>query len=145
MKFVVCDYIAQELIKLKIEPRNIIIVSTEDWYDFNAFKCRLDYIPHDVLNVAVHIEIDGQRLLYATDTSRIEDIQAKGYDYYLIEGNYKKDELEERKNEKIKNGEFVIEDRIVNSHLSYEQCLGFFMNNAKDSSVLEVMHQHKDR
>lgn len=145
MKFVVCDYIAQELIKLKIEPRNIIIVSPEDWYDFNAFKCRLDYIPHDVLNVAVHIEIDGQRLLYATDTSRIEDIQAKGYDYYLIEGNYKKDELEERKNEKIKNGEFVIEDRIVNSHLSYEQCLDFFMNNAKDSSVLEVMHQHKDR
>lgn len=136
---------AQELINLKIEPRNIIILSTEDWYDFNAFKCRLDYIPHDVLNVAVHIEIDNQRLLYATDTSKIEDIDARGYDYYLVEGNYKEQELEERKNEKMRNGEFVIEDRIVNSHLSYEQCLNFFMNNAKDSSVLEVMHQHKDK
>lgn len=136
---------AQELINLKIEPRNIIILSTEDWYDFNAFKCRLDYIPHDVLNVAVHIEIDNQRLLYATDTSKIEDIDARGYDYYLVEGNYKEQELEERKNEKMRNGEFVIEDRIVNSHLSYEQCLDFFMNNAKDSSVLEVMHQHKDK
>ena len=113
------------------------------WYDFNAFKCMLEDIPHDVPNVAVHLEINKEKLIYATDTSKIEHLNAKEYDYYLIEGNYKEKELEERKTEKMKNGEFVIEDRIANSHLSYEQCLDFFINNAKDSSILEVMHQHK--
>ena len=134
---------AQTLYDLKIEPRNIIALNDDVWYEFNAFRCKLCLIPHDVPNVAIHLQIDDEKLLYATDTSRIEHLNAKHYDYYLIEGNYKEKELEERKEEKMKNGEFVIEDRIANSHLSYEQCLDFFMNNAKDSSVLEVMHQHK--
>lgn len=135
---------AQILYDLKIEPRNIVVIDTGKVYDFNAFKCLLDEIPHDVPNVAIHLEIDNEKLLYATDTSKIDHIKAVNYDYYLVEGNYKEQELEERKQEKMKNGEFVIEDRIANSHLSYEKCLDFFMNNAKDSSVLEVMHQHKD-
>ena len=134
---------AQILYDLKIEPRNILIINEDCWYDFNAFKCMLQGIPHDVPNVAVHLELDNERLVYATDTSKIEHLDAKGYDYYFIEGNYKEKELQERKEEKMKNGEFVIEDRVANSHLSYEQCLEFFINNAKDSSILEVMHQHK--
>lgn len=136
---------AQMLYDLKIEPRNIVTIETGKEYDFNAFKCRLDEIPHDVPNVAIHLEIGYQKLLYATDTSSLENVNAKEYDYYLVEGNYKEKELEERKERKLLNGEFVIEDRIVNSHLSYEQCLDFFMENASDNSVLEVLHQHKDR
>ena len=136
---------AQTLYDLKIEPRNIVIIDTGKFYDFNAFKCKLDEIPHDVPNVAIHLEIGYQKLLYATDTSSLENVNAKEYDYYLIEGNYKEKELEERKERKLLNGEFVIEDRIANSHLSYEQCLDFFMKNASDNSVLEVLHQHKDR
>ena len=136
---------AQTLFDLKIEPRNIVMIDTNRVYDFNAFKCKLDEIAHDVPNVAIHLQIDNQKLLYATDTSSIDNVIAKDYDYYLVEGNYKEKELEERKERKLLNGEFVIEDRIVNSHLSYEQCLDFFMRNANDSSVLEVMHQHKEK
>lgn len=136
---------AQTLYDLKIEPRNIVIIDTGKFYDFNAFKCRLDEIPHDVPNVAIHLQIDDEKLLYATDTSKIDHIEAKNYKYYLVEGNYKEKELEERKERKLLNGEFIIEDRIANSHLSYEQCLDFFMKNASDNSVLEVLHQHKDR
>lgn len=136
---------AQTLYDLKIEPRNIVAIETGKDYDFNAFKCRLDEIPHDVPNVAIHLQIDNEKLLYATDTSSLENINAKNYNYYLIEGNYKEKELEERKERKLLNGEFIIEDRVANSHLSYEQCLDFFMKNASDNSVLEVLHQHKDR
>ena len=136
---------AQTLYDLKIEPRNIVVIPTGCWHDFNAFKCKLDEIPHDVPNVAIHLQIDNEKLLYATDTSSLENIDAKNYNYYFVEGNYKEKELEERKERKLLNGEFVIEDRIVNSHLSYEQCLDFFMKNANDSSVLEVMHQHIQR
>lgn len=136
---------AQKLYDLKIESRNIIALDTGRIWDFKAFKCKLDEIPHDVPNVAIHLQIDNKKLLYATDTSKIEHINAKDYDYYLVEGNYKEQELEERKQRKLLNGEFVIEDRVANSHLSYEQCLDFFMKNASDSSVLEVMHKHIQR
>ena len=136
---------AQTLYDLKIEPRNIIVLNDDVWYEFNAFRCKLNLIPHDVPNVAIHLQIDNEKLLYATDTSSLKNINAKNYNYYLIEGNYKEKELEERKERKLLNGEFVIEDRIANSHLSYEQCLDFFMENASDNSVLEVLHQHKDR
>lgn len=136
---------AQMLYNLKIEPRNIIILNDDVWYEFNAFRCKLNLIPHDVPNVAIHLQIDNEKLLYATDTSSLENINAKNYNYYLIEGNYKEKELEERKERKIKNGEYVIEDRVANSHLSYEECINFFMNNASDTSVLEVMHQHIEK
>ena len=136
---------AQILYDLKIEPRNIIILNDDVWYEFNAFRCKLSLIPHDVPNVAIHLQIDNEKLLYATDTSSLENINAKSYNYYLIEGNYKEKELEERKERKLLNGEFVIEDRVANSHLSYEQCLDFFMKNASDNSVLEVMHKHIQR
>jgi hypothetical protein len=145
LKFVVGKYMAQTLYDLKIEPRNIVAIDFDKVYDFNAFKCLLSEIPHDVSNVAVHLEIDNEKLLYATYTSRIEHLNAKHYDYYLIEGNYKEKELEERKERKLLNGEYVIEDRVANSHLSYEQCLDFFMNNARDTSILEVMHQHIEK
>lgn len=138
-------YIAQILYDLKIEPRNIITLNDDVWYEFNAFRCKLNLIPHDVPNVAIHLQIDNEKLLYATDTSSLENINAKNYNYYLIEGNYKEKELEERKERKLLNGEFIIEDRIANSHLSYEQCLDFFMKNANDNSVLEVMHQHIEK
>ncbi len=136
---------AQTLYDLKIEPRNIIILNDDVWYEFNAFRCKLNLIPHDVPNVAIHLQIDNEKLLYATDTSSLENVNAKEYDYYLIEGNYKEKELEERKERKLLNGEFVIEDRVANSHLSYEQCLDFFMKNASDISILEVMHQHVEK
>ena len=136
---------AQILYDLKIEPRNIITLNDDVWYEFNAFRCKLNLIPHDVPNVAIHLQIDNEKLLYATDTSSLENINAKNYNYYLIEGNYKEKELEERKERKLLNGEFIIEDRIANSHLSYEQCLDFFMRNANDSSVLEVLHKHVEK
>ena len=136
---------AQTLYDLKIEPRNIITLNDDVWYEFNAFRCKLNLIPHDVPNVAIHLQIDKEKLLYATDTSSLENINAKNYNYYLIEGNYKEKELEERKERKLLNGEFVIEYRVANSHLSYEQCLDFFMKNANDNSVLEVMHQHTQK
>ena len=136
---------AQYLYDLKINPKNIIILDTDKWYDFKLFKCKLSPTNHDVPNVAIHIEINGEKLIYATDTSSLDNVDAKYYDYYLIEGNYKEEELEKRKEEKMANGEFVIEDRIKNSHLSYEQCIKYFLENSKESSVLEVMHQHREK
>ena len=136
---------AQTLYDLKIEPRNIITLNDDVWYEFNAFRCKLNLIPHDVPNVAIHLQIDNKKLIYATDTSSIDNVCAENYDYYLIEGNYKEKELEERKERKLLNGEFVIEDRVANSHLSYEQCIDYFMKNAGDGSVLEIMHKHVEK
>lgn len=144
MKFIAPEYLVESLLDCDVQKKNIIVIRTGKWYDVNLFKCMLQEIPHDVPNVAIHIEKDGEKLIYATDTNSLENVTAKNYNYYLIEGNYKEEELQQRKEEHIKNGEFVIENRIENSHLSYEQCMKYFMENCADYSVLEVMHQHKD-
>lgn len=143
LMFIVSEYLVSDLINVcDVHPKNCIILKTNQWYDFKAFKCRLDEISHDVPNVAIHLEKNGEKLIYATDTPNIDHIVAKDYDYYFIEGNYKEEELENRKQESLLNGAFCIATRIENSHLSYEKCLDFFMKNSKDTSVLEVMHKH---
>ena len=85
LKFVVADYLAQNLYDIGVNKKNIIILQTDKWYDFNAFKCKLTPTVHDVPNVAIHLSINGEKLLYATDTATLDCIQAKNYNYYLVE------------------------------------------------------------
>lgn len=85
LKFVVADYLAQNLYDIGVNKKNIIILQTDKWYDFNVFKCKLTPTVHDVPNVAIHLNINGEKLLYATDTATLDCIQAKNYNYYLVE------------------------------------------------------------
>ena len=85
LKFVVADYLAQNLYDIGVNKKNIIILQTDKWYDFNVFKCKLTPTVHDVPNVAIHLSINGEKLLYATDTATLDCIQAKNYNYYLVE------------------------------------------------------------
>lgn len=144
LKFVVCDYLVDILLKCGVKKNNCIVLKVNEWYDFKAFKCRFDELSHDVNNVAIHIDINGEKLIYATDTCALDNVDAKDYDYYLIEGNYKEEELKQRKQIKLLNGEYSIEDRIENTHLSYEKCVDYFMRMSKDTSVLEIMHKHQE-
>lgn len=145
LKFIVPSYLVNDLVKLKISKKNIIILETERWYNLNAFKCYFTQTKHDVPNIAVHLDIKGEKLLYATDLGTTNNLAAKNYDIYLIEANYKKEELEQRKKEKEENGDFAIEERIEKTHLSYEECMDFIFKNAKEDSIIELMHQHRKK
>jgi len=85
LKFVVADYLVQNLYDIGVNKKNIYVLDTDKWYNFNAFKCQLTPTVHDVPNVAIHLSINGEKLLYATDTATLDCIQAKNYNYYLVE------------------------------------------------------------
>ena len=63
----------------------------------------------------------------------------------LLNGNYDEDELEQRKQCKLDNNKFVIEDRIKNTHTSLQECNRFLIANMGDNSECVYLHQHIDK
>ena len=89
---------------------------------------------------------DGYKYFYATDTCSLNNIEAKDYDMYFIEGNYEDEtELKKRKQKHIENGEFYYEDRIEKTHLSQVQALDWLNNNMGENSQYIFMHQHIEK
>lgn len=145
LKFVVSNYLVDLLLELGVKRQNIYEIDEHRWYHLGLFLCKLDRVPHDVPNVAIHLIVNGVTVLYVTDAGNLDEIEAKDYDYYFVEANYKEEELKQRRKDKKEKNEFVIEDRIEQTHLSHEECVNFILKNAKDTSVIELMHQHKNK
>lgn len=144
LKVVCGSWLLEDLIKLGLPLKNAYIVEADTKYDFGKYIIEPVKAIHDAENFGYKITItkNNYKILHITDTGSVDHIKAPKYNLYCIEANYEDEELEERKQEKIKNGEFVIEDRIKATHLSKEQCMNFFMENADDNSILETLHQH---
>ena len=106
---------------------------------------------HDAPNVCWHIFLTDkqtgktERMFYATDTGHLEGISAKGYDYYFIEGNHTREELEARAKEKIEAGGYAYEIRAARNHLSVEQAMDFIAENAGPESKYILMHEHTEK
>lgn len=105
---------------------------------------------HDVPNCAWRIWFGRKAkndclLFYATDTSTLDHIEAKNYDYYLIEANHTRTEIEARIEDKLSRGEFAYEVRAARNHLSQEQALDWLARNAGPNSKCVFLHQHKDK
>ena len=96
-------------------------------------------------NVAIHLEIKGERLLYATDTTTLDCVKAKDYNYYLLEANYDEEELKTRLKEKEDNGEYAYEYRVLETHLSKEECNRFLIENMGNNSECIYLHEHIDK
>lgn len=100
---------------------------------------------HDVPNCGYKMEVNGKKLIYATDTSRL-DTDATGIDLFLIEANYTENELQERINRKLEAGEDYIYDmKVRDNHLSRETATDFYMKYSSPNSELIFLHVHQDR
>ena len=147
LRFGCQPWLVDALIKCGVNKRNI------DVYDMNhSFKYSDNLIissfklTHDVPNCGYVITVNKKRYFYATDTSNLDNIEAKNCDMYLIEGNYEDNqELEMRKLKHIENGEFYYEDRVERTHLSQVQALNWLDKNKGENSLYEFMHQHKEK
>lgn len=109
---------------------------------------RLTAVPvfHDVENCAYKINVNGEKLFYATDTGSLCGIEAAGYDWYLIEANHTVQEIEKRIKRKIEAGEFIYENRAMQTHLSREKTDEFLNENAvQGRSKIVYLHQHVER
>lgn len=147
IKFVVGEYLVEELVKCGVQMKNIWGLLLEDWYNLGICNVKVDYLLHDVPNDCIHIEFpSGEKIIYATDTSDIEHIKAKDYDLYLIEANYDTDEeLEQRIKQDKEKGVFSYLERVKETHLSQLQAINWLQKNMNENSEYVFIHQHIEK
>lgn len=145
LRFACCEWLLQPLLECGVERRNIDILQIGTKYDYKLFKIVAIKLYHDVNQCGYRILFDDYKVIYMTDTKTIEGISAKNYDLYLVEANYKENELEERIKQKQLQGDFTYEWRVKATHLSEEQCVEFLLNNMGKNSEYVFMHQHIER
>lgn len=118
------------------------------WYDIGFAKVRLERLIHDVHNSSIQLELKKRKkkVIYITDTKEVpEYIKAKGYDYYLIEANYKsKEEYEELIRQAQEKGEYTHLVRVLETHMCEEDAIKWLQENMDDNSRFEFIHQHKE-
>ncbi len=145
LRFACCEWLLQPLLECGVERRNIDILQIGTKYDYKLFKIVAIKLYHDVPQCGYRILFDDYKVIYMTDTKTVEGISAKNYDLYLVEANYKENELEERIKQKQLQGDFTYEWRVKDTHLSEEQCVEFLLNNMGKNSEYVFMHQHVER
>ena len=139
-------YLTKLLTSNGILYKNCLCIGLDKWYDFGLCKVKLMELHHDVPNAACCIEMNNKKLIYATDTSTLEGIVAKNYDYYLIEANYhSRKELERKIQEAEEKGEFTHLKRVLYTHLCEEDCIDWLKDNMGDNSEYQFIHQHIEK
>ena len=113
-------------------------------YSGIGVKVKQQHTSHDVPNCCWHIDINGEKVIYATDLGTMEGITAKDYDLYLIEANRSRAELDKIIEEKRKRDEYSYEYRVIGTHLFEEQAREFIANNAGEHSQYMFLHQHRE-
>ena len=144
LRFGCCEWLVKDLVDLGVEKKNIDVFKLGKIYDYKDFKIIVDKLYHDVPNCCYKLKLGTNKIIYATDTNRIDHIIAKNYDYYFIEGNYyNEEELTKRKLEKLSKGEYYYEDRVKDTHLSKIQATEWLMENMGSNSKYIFMHEHR--
>lgn len=145
LRFGCCEWLVKDLVDLGVEKKNIDVFKLGKIYDYKDFKVIPIKLYHDVPQCGYKLKINGNKLIYATDTNKIDHIIAKNYDFYFIEGNYyNEEELEKRKLEKLSKGEYYYEDRVKDTHLSKVKATEWLMENMGMKSQYIFMHEHKE-
>lgn len=147
LRFGCCEWLVKDLIECGVDKRNIDVYDNISSFKYsdNLIVTTFD-LQHDVLNCGYKLFVNDKKYFYATDTNSLENIEAKDYDMYFIEGNYEdKKQLEERKQKHIEKGEYYYEDRVEKTHLSQVQATEWLMENMGSNSQYIFMHEHKEK
>ena len=123
------------------KKKNIFILKPSKWFDLGILKVKLEPLEHDTSNYAFECEYKGKKCIYIVDTASVENIDAKNYDLYLIESNYKEDILQYHKDICEDENEMFYLDRVDKTHLSYEKANDFLINNMGANSEYCYIHQ----
>lgn len=147
-----CEWMVGPLLEAGVDKR-VIDVYDPDLPAFLMYGPTLSIRPqrlvHDVPNCGYHMIFTPEherreRLFYATDTATLDGVDAAGYDWYLVEANHTREELEARARAKMEAGEYAYEVRAAANHLSQEQALDWLYRQMGPQSQYVFLHQHKD-
>lgn len=145
LRFGCGTWLVKSLIDCGVSRLNIDVYEAGKIYDYTAFRVSPVILYHDVKNYGYRLYKGGERAIYATDTSHLQGITAKNYDLYLIEANYDEEELQERIRLKQGTGEYIYENRVINTHLSKDQADAFLLENMSEDSEYVYLHCHKEK
>lgn len=119
---------------------NLYVVEPNIKYKIKDYRIESFELYHDVPNVGYKISKKGYKIIHATDTVKIDHIEAKGYDLYAIEHNYDEEELNLRILEKAKEGVFIYEVRSKDTHLSFQKAEDWINSQKKETSEVVKLH-----
>lgn len=142
LRFGCCNWMVKHLIDCGVKSQQIDVYDIGKKYKYKSFSITPIKLYHDVPNCGYRLFFGKIRAIYATDTSTLDGIQAKGYDYYFIEANHGKDEIKERIKQKQENGEYAYEIRAAQQHLSKEQADNFIYANITSKGEYVYLHGH---
>lgn len=138
-------WLVPELVELGVSKTKIDVMVEGMRYSYGKLSVIPVKLVHNVENFGYKLNFDGFRVIYATDTSTLRGVEAKGYDLYLVEANYNEDEIDQRISEKLANGQYAYEIAAKKNHLSQSQCDDWLYQNMNMRSQYVYMHQHRDR
>lgn len=144
LRFGACKWLIRPLVEAGVKKQQIDVLDLWQTYDYGLFKICPIPLVHDVPNCGYKIHFPGGKAIYATDTANLNGIEAKDYDLYLIEGNYGEEEIRQRIKEKLLNGQYVYEKRVINTHLSREQAADFIAKNCGARGQYVYLHTHAE-
>ena len=144
LRWAACEWMVGPMLEAGIDSRRIDVLEPDREYSYPSLwlTVRPEALFHDVQNCGYHFTIEGEKVFYATDTGSLSGIEAKGYDYYLLEANYEQDELEGRIREKKSAGQYAYEYRAARNHLSKEQAEDWLYQQMGPNSKYLFLHKH---
>lgn len=136
--WVIPRHLVEEIKDLKM--RNVFIIETNKKYRIGKYKIEAFKLYHDVENIGYKLVDDsGYKIVHATDTVKIDHVEAKDFDLYAIEHNYD-DDVFDRIKSKIEAGLFAHEFRSLDTHLSFRKAQDWIDSQKKDSSEVVRLH-----
>lgn len=136
------------MLELGVNKRNIFVLEIDKTYDLGKYIITPVLAIHDVPNVGYKITIlsNGYKIFHITDTGSLNHIEAKGYDWYSVEGNYESKDIIDRQIIEAKNkGQFTYLERAKKNHMEQVATLNWLDKNMAEHSKYEFIHQHQRR
>lgn len=141
-------FLVDKLVQAKIPKKNIFVLELDKTYMIGNYLITPVMAIHDVGNFGykIHNSETGYKIFHISDTSEIDHIEAKGYDWYSIEGNYgTDDELYEKIKQDDEEGKYSHYRRVLNTHLSQIQAINWLDKNNTNGGNYIFIHQHEEK
>lgn len=149
LRFACCKWLVEPLIECGVKKKNIDVLEIGKIYDYKKFAISPVLLYHNVEQCGYRVFYNKNnrllKMIYATDTYKLDGITAPNYDLYLIEANYTEEDIKERIKAKETLGLYCYEKDAMLNHLSKEKCDKFLYENMGSRSEYVYMHQHIDQ
>lgn len=140
-----CEWMVGPLLEAGVDKRRIDVMECGAEYTYPSLwlAVRPERLVHNVPNCGYHLTMEKERIFFATDTGTLDSVSAKDYDWYFVEANHTKEDLEARIKAKKAAGEYAYEYEARRNHLSQEQAENWLYQQMGPNSKYVFLHIHQ--